>query len=79
MMGGRFMGGFAIGISSLAIPVYLSEFAPAPIRGRLYVPSSTVTLLHRLMRPFRSVGFFDIGNQFGTLSGFWVNYGLQRK
>lgn len=35
MMGGRFMGGFAIGISSLVIPVYLSEFAPANIRGRL--------------------------------------------
>ncbi|KAH8832407.1 general substrate transporter [Flagelloscypha sp. PMI_526] len=35
MMGGRFMGGFAIGISSLVIPIYLSEYAPANIRGRL--------------------------------------------
>ncbi|ORY76871.1 and other transporter-domain-containing protein [Leucosporidium creatinivorum] len=35
MMGGRFLGGLAIGISSLVIPVYLSEFAPASIRGRL--------------------------------------------
>jgi len=34
-MAGRFLGGLAIGISSLAIPVYLSEFAPARIRGRL--------------------------------------------
>jgi MFS family permease len=29
------MGGFAIGISSLVIPIYLSEYAPANIRGRL--------------------------------------------
>lgn len=35
MMGGRFLGGLAIGVSSLVIPVYLSEFAPASIRGRL--------------------------------------------
>ncbi|KAJ7263057.1 hypothetical protein C8J57DRAFT_1719247 [Mycena rebaudengoi] len=35
MMFGRFVGGFAIGISSLAIPVYLAEFAPPSIRGRL--------------------------------------------
>ncbi|SDA01398.1 BZ3500_MvSof-1268-A1-R1_Chr10-1g02626 [Microbotryum saponariae] len=35
MMAGRFLGGLAIGVSSLVIPVYLSEFAPAPIRGRL--------------------------------------------
>lgn len=35
MMGGRFLGGFAIGISSLVIPVYLSEFSPPHIRGRL--------------------------------------------
>lgn len=73
------MGGFAIGISSLAIPVYLSEFAPAPIRGRLYVPSSIRALLHRLTRRFRSVGFFDIGIQIGTLVGFWINFALAKK
>ena len=34
-MFGRFLGGFAVGFLSLVIPVYLSEFAPASIRGRL--------------------------------------------
>jgi MFS family permease len=34
-MAGRFLGGFAVGFLSLVIPVYLSEFAPASIRGRL--------------------------------------------
>lgn len=28
-------GGFAVGFLSLIIPVYLAEFAPASIRGRL--------------------------------------------
>lgn len=32
---GRFLGGFAVGFLSLVIPVYLAEFAPASIRGRL--------------------------------------------
>ncbi|KAM0790229.1 hypothetical protein ACM66B_005541 [Microbotryomycetes sp. NB124-2] len=35
MMFGRFLGGFAIGISSLVVPLYLSEYAPPNIRGRL--------------------------------------------
>ena len=29
------MGGFSIGIISLVVPVYLAEFAPPNIRGRL--------------------------------------------
>ncbi|KAK4050195.1 hypothetical protein OIO90_005177 [Microbotryomycetes sp. JL221] len=35
MMVGRFLGGLAIGISSLVIPLYLSEYAPPSIRGRM--------------------------------------------
>lgn len=34
-MFGRFLGGFSVGFLSLVIPVYLAEFAPASIRGRL--------------------------------------------
>lgn len=34
-MVGRFLGGFAVGFLSLIIPVYLAEFAPPSIRGRL--------------------------------------------
>jgi sugar porter (SP) family MFS transporter len=32
---GRFLGGFAVGFLSLVIPVYLAEFSPPSIRGRL--------------------------------------------
>ncbi|KAJ9121893.1 hypothetical protein QFC24_004475 [Naganishia onofrii] len=34
-MVGRFLGGFAVGFLSLIIPVYLAEFSPPSIRGRL--------------------------------------------
>ncbi|KAH8926571.1 general substrate transporter [Atractiella rhizophila] len=34
-MFGRFLGGYAVGFWSLVIPVYLAEFAPASIRGRM--------------------------------------------
>lgn len=35
VMAGRFLGGLAVGVLSLVVPVYLSEMAPAGIRGRL--------------------------------------------
>lgn len=34
-MGARFIGGIAVGISTIAAPLYISEIAPAEYRGRL--------------------------------------------
>ena len=31
----RFIGGLGVGISSIAVPAYISEIAPAKVRGRL--------------------------------------------
>jgi len=31
----RFLGGFGVGMSSIVVPAYIAEIAPAPIRGRL--------------------------------------------
>ena len=31
----RFIGGLGVGISSIAVPAYISEIAPARVRGRL--------------------------------------------
>jgi MFS family permease len=34
-MAGRFIIGLAIGVSSLAVPLYLSEVSPAKVRGAI--------------------------------------------
>lgn len=35
MMGARFIGGFAVGVASIASPVYIAEISPAERRGQL--------------------------------------------
>lgn len=34
-MFGRFMGGFAVGILCITVPIYLAEFSPSSFRGRI--------------------------------------------
>lgn len=32
---GRFFGGFAVGMLYISVPIYMAEFSPASIRGRM--------------------------------------------
>ena len=34
-MVGRFLGGFAVGILCITVPIYLAEFSPSSFRGRI--------------------------------------------
>lgn len=64
MIAGRFIMGFGVGIASLVAPVYISELAPARIRGRLVV-------LNVLAITFGQLVAYGIGAGLETVPNGW--------
>jgi len=68
----RLFGGFAIGAASVLCPAYISEIAPASIRGRLSSLQQLAIVLG-LFAAFLSNYLIALGSH-GASGHFWFNY-----
>lgn len=75
---GRFICGLCVGIASAQVPVYISELAPAKIRGRLVGCQQWAITLGIMIYFYISYGCSFIGKQDGkSTASFRVAWGLQ--
>jgi len=61
LVAARFMGGLAVGVSSMIAPVYIAELAPARIRGQLVTLNQMAIVTGILLANVVSWALVDIG------------------
>ena len=65
----RFVGGLGVGASSVAAPTYISEIAPAALRGRLVILYQFMIVLGILVA---FISNWAVGDSFGESSWKWM-------
>ncbi len=62
----RFLGGIAIGVSSVMAPMYIAEIAPARLRGRLVAVSQLNIVVGILVAFFTNYLLVNVGRTIGV-------------
>ena len=62
LTGARFLGGLAVGVSSMVAPMYIAEVAPARIRGRLVTLNQLAIVSGILLANLVSLFLVDASN-----------------
>jgi sugar porter (SP) family MFS transporter len=67
----RFIGGIAIGIASMATPMYIAEIAPAQVRGRLVAVNQIAVVIGIAATSFVNYFIAGSGDQAWLISTGW--------
>jgi SP family arabinose:H+ symporter-like MFS transporter len=69
----RFIGGLGIGVASMVSPLYITEFAPAKMRGRLVAVYQLAITVGILCAYFSNAWLLNLSEQRGLIGagGFW--------
>lgn len=75
----RILGGMGVGIASSMVPLYISEIAPASVRGRLVTYYQLAVTLGILMAYLSNAYLLQIAETAGTQAAGWLGVGFGKE